>query len=191
MFKSNKGFTLIELLVVITIIGILATWAVTIYTSQIQKARDTTRINDSKALQAAIEQVYQDNTEYPHSDEFASWWIVNVKTFMERIPSDPKTGQLCNWTTPCDYIYLSNADNNTIAHGEYEISTAFENDWNVRSKAAWDSWSDPIRLESWIDITTNDSSYGAIITSSWCLQIDWTAADGSENQPIKIAATCL
>lgn len=47
----QKGFTLIELLVVITIIGILATGAVTVYTSQIQKARDTTRISDIKAIQ--------------------------------------------------------------------------------------------------------------------------------------------
>jgi general secretion pathway protein G len=67
---TKLGFTLIELLVVITIIGILATGAVTMYTSQIQKARDTTRINDQKALQSAIEQVYQDNTEYVHADEF-------------------------------------------------------------------------------------------------------------------------
>jgi prepilin-type N-terminal cleavage/methylation domain-containing protein len=44
IFKSVKAFTLIELLVVITIIGILATGAVAIYTSQIQKARDTTRL---------------------------------------------------------------------------------------------------------------------------------------------------
>jgi general secretion pathway protein G len=58
--QDKKGFTLIELLVVITIIGILATGATTVYTSQIQKARDTTRISDMKALQSAIEQVYQD-----------------------------------------------------------------------------------------------------------------------------------
>jgi general secretion pathway protein G len=50
--QNNKGFTLIELLVVITIIAILATGAVATYTSQIQKARDTTRINDVKALQS-------------------------------------------------------------------------------------------------------------------------------------------
>jgi len=69
---KKLGFTLIELLVVITIIGILATGATTIYTAQIQKARDTTRINDVKALQSAIEQVYQDTSEYPHSNTFAS-----------------------------------------------------------------------------------------------------------------------
>ncbi len=61
----KQGFTLIELLVVITIIGILATGAVSVYTSQIQKARDTTRINDVKALQSGVEQYYQDTYVYP------------------------------------------------------------------------------------------------------------------------------
>jgi general secretion pathway protein G len=66
LVKNNtRGFTLIELLVVITIIGILATGATTVYTSQIQKARDTTRINDIKALQAGVEQAYQDQSVYP------------------------------------------------------------------------------------------------------------------------------
>ena len=49
---SKKAFTLIELLVVITIIGILATGATAVYTSQIQKARDTTRINDLEAFKS-------------------------------------------------------------------------------------------------------------------------------------------
>jgi general secretion pathway protein G len=65
MNSLKKGFTLIELLVVITIIGILATGAVTTFTSQIQKARDTTRISDVKALQSGIEQFYQDTSAYP------------------------------------------------------------------------------------------------------------------------------
>jgi general secretion pathway protein G len=62
---QKKGFTLIELLVVITIIGILATGGVAIYTSQIQKARDTTRIGDIKVIQSGVEQNYQDAGEYP------------------------------------------------------------------------------------------------------------------------------
>ncbi len=66
MIKTlQKGFTLIELLVVITIIGILATGAVTTFTSQIQKARDTTRISDLKALGGGVEQFYQDTSVYP------------------------------------------------------------------------------------------------------------------------------
>jgi len=53
MRKLNKlAFTLIELLVVITIIGILATGATTVYTSQIQKARDATRLTDINAIKS-------------------------------------------------------------------------------------------------------------------------------------------
>lgn len=50
--KTKKAFTLIELLVVITIIAILATGATTVYTAQIQKARDSTRFTDLNAVQA-------------------------------------------------------------------------------------------------------------------------------------------
>jgi len=94
MLKRAKagGFTLIELLVVITIIGILATGAVTVYTTQIQKARDTTRIRDVDALKGAAEQVYQDDSEYPHSDTFVS----QTNVYIKRLPSDAKHGQTCN-----------------------------------------------------------------------------------------------
>ena len=96
--KNKKiAFTLIELLVVITIIWILATGAVTTYTSQIQKARDTTRISDIKALQSWVEQVYQDDWEYPHSNTFFN----QVVPYVPKLPSDPKHAQPCNdwWTS--------------------------------------------------------------------------------------------
>lgn len=63
--QNTKGFTLIELLVVITIIGILAVGGTATYTSQIQKARDSTRMTDLSALRSGIEQYYQDYAEYP------------------------------------------------------------------------------------------------------------------------------
>jgi len=175
MLKNKQGFTLIELLVVITIIGILATGAVTIYTAQIQKARDTTRINDMKALQSAVEQVYQDSWEYPHSDEFATWWTVNVRTYMEKIPEDPKSTQTCNGGTACDYLYIVADDSNSIAYWVYELSTWLENDWNVSTKAAT-SWNDPVRFELWLTTDNLVTTHAGGITTAWCLQVDWSAA---------------
>lgn len=153
--NNKKAFTLIELLVVITIIGILATSAVSIYTSQIQKARDTTRINDVKALQSSIEQVYQDDWEYPDAD--ATTFSTAVEIYMSNIPVDAKNTQPCAtpttaWTndsTHLWYVYNSWDDANGIALWSYEISTWFENLWNVDKKASDDNWDDNARLEMW------------------------------------------
>ena len=163
----KKGFTLIELLVVITIIGILATGATTVYTSQIQKARDTTRINDVKALQAAVEQFYQDVSEYPSTDPTSAkgkymTWVI---TYMPKLPRDPKSWEPCNKGTLatsswCDYIYAVAHDSNGIEFWEYKISTAFENNWNITGKAAkdWGLAAELNRYEIWLDIGTDKST---------------------------------
>jgi len=161
--QNNKGFTLIELLVVITIIGILATGAVATYTSQIQKARDTTRINDIKALQSWVEQFYQDAGEYPSQWASFSWVVV----YTPKIPKDPKTGQECNGSS-CDYAYQVNSDANTVVRQEYELSIWFENAWTKTSKWGWDGWNDPNRLEIWIDLGGNDTRLnGKQALNSW------------------------
>lgn len=145
----KKGFTLIELLVVITIIGILATGAVTVYTSQIQKARDTTRLNDIKALQSAVEQVYQDASEYPDADVLHT----EIVTYLPSFPKDSKSGKTCassgSGTVDCGYIYGVGDDINGITLGSYEISTALENRGNIDSKAtqAADNGDDDDRIE--------------------------------------------
>lgn len=146
---AKTGFTLIELLVVITIIGILATGATTVYTSQIQKARDTTRITDLKALESGIEQYYQDDTQYPQGG--ASWVAtsgLSVTDYLPTLAEDPKHNQTCN-ASRCGYIYAVWADSVGIERWAYEISTAFENEGNRLSKAddINDNWDDENRLE--------------------------------------------
>lgn len=150
--RIKSGFTLIELLVVITIIGILATWAVSVYTSQIQKSRDSVRITDLKALQWGIEQFYQDKWEYPTPAVF-SW----VTAYVPTMPSDPKTGQ-ASANSVFEYLYNVSADSNTIANQEYEVSCHFEQSWNITWKAETDWWNDLFRLEQGINISDTDQS---------------------------------
>ena len=197
--KLKRGFTLIELLVVITIIGILATGAVAVYTAQIQKARDSTRINDIKAIQSGVEQVYQDSWEYPHSDAFTGWtWSVTwVANYVELIPSDAKFGQPCNGGDLCWYIYASSVDENSILYWEYELSTAFENEWNRTNKAETDHWNDNNRFEIWIQVWTirhNTSSASSTATKSnitWCrLVTDGTSVPATGTAAIFLWDDC-
>ena len=93
-------------MVVITIIGILATGAIVTYTTQIQKARDTTRVEDLKAIQSAVDQYYSDKTVYPDPAAAAptgttpatpaSGHISLISEYIARIPKDTKTGSPCN-----------------------------------------------------------------------------------------------
>lgn len=158
MIKTlQKGFTLIELLVVITIIGILATGAVTTFTSQIQKARDTTRISDLKALGGGVEQFYQDTSVYPQgAADWTSWASTLVTNYVPSLAEDPKHDQTCNGSR-CGYVYTVGADSVGIVQGAYEVSVAFENQGNVSSKAidTSDNGNDPNRLEQGSGLPTN------------------------------------
>ena len=158
----KKAFTLIELLVVITIIGILATGATTVYTSQIQKARDATRLNDIKALQAWIEQDYQDNWVYPDKWSAFSW----VTVYVPSLPQDPKTGE-ASGNSVFDYLYSVSDDANTIDNQEYEVSTHFEQEGNITSKAEADGWDDDYRWEAWIDIDDATDKPTVVSIAGW------------------------
>jgi prepilin-type N-terminal cleavage/methylation domain-containing protein len=161
----KKGFTLIELLVVITIIWILATGATSVYTSQIQKARDSTRLNDIQVLQSAVEQAYQDGQEYPTTKgaDFAT----AIQDYIDRFPEDPKFLKPWNKSWEKDdtkrptlwYTYNVWTDDNWIEQSKYEVSTAFEANWNITSKAKKDAWNDKNRLEIWIKVDSMDSSF--------------------------------
>lgn len=180
----KKGFTLIELLVVITIIGILATGATTVYTSQIQKARDTTRVSDMKALQGAVEQAYQDDGQYPW---LGTNFDADVDAYMPRLPSDPRSG--IAGVSAFDYLYNGSQDTNNIPFQEYELSTTFEQSGNLTTKAAdtADSGNDNNRLEIGINLgdtqhaTTVNNAIGTYTAANRCVAVGWwnATADGT------------
>ena len=62
---TATGFTLLELLVVISIIGLLATFAVVAVQNARVKARDTRRLHDMKQITKALEMYNDDFKEYP------------------------------------------------------------------------------------------------------------------------------
>lgn len=177
--NTKLGFTLIELLVVITIIGILATGAVSVYTSQIQKARDSTRLTDIGAVRAWIEQFYQDKAQYP--DSSATTWTYSFSWVIEytpKLPKDPKSWTARTWAA-FDYIYTVWQDENTVIWQDFEISTTFEQSWNIDNKAATDGWNDNVRYELWIDLTWNSTDVINKIDTWWsllCVAQGWWAA---------------
>ncbi len=163
--RSIRGFTLIELLVVITIIGILATGAVAVYTSQIQKARDTVRISDIGTIQKGLEMWYNDKALYPDTTAFTG-----IVIYAPKIPKDAKSGQPCSagtngsGGTACDYIYTVIQDTNGILNGTYKLSSGFEDKGNVDTRAVntKDGGSDDTRYEIGLELTRaqNDTKCG-------------------------------
>jgi prepilin-type N-terminal cleavage/methylation domain-containing protein len=61
----SSGFTIVELLIVIVVIGILAALVIVTYNGIQQKARDTERKTDVKALQGHLEAYWANNAKYP------------------------------------------------------------------------------------------------------------------------------
>ena len=173
--KTNviKGFTLIELLVVITIIGILATGWVTVFTSQLERARDSTRITDIAQLQGAIEQYNSDSGRYPSSMVNSATLRWDLEIYLPGLfPQDPRHHiSACrqeSWTSRirCRYMYgTSNASSI-----DYEVSTRFESAANVRNMADNDNdgGNDDDSYETWINLTWIDTSHN---TGSVDLQV--------------------
>ncbi|MFH1426232.1 MAG: prepilin-type N-terminal cleavage/methylation domain-containing protein [Candidatus Kerfeldbacteria bacterium] len=117
--KIQKGFTLIELLIVVAIIGLLATLAIVSLTSAQQRARDTKRVADAKAIQTALELYWNANADYPLIPVGKTWTTLgsDVSAYMSAIPVDP------DHDTGTYYDYLLNGTNND----QYYIGVILEN----------------------------------------------------------------
>ena len=168
---TSLWFTLIELLVTITIIGILATGVVSVYTSQTAKARDATRISDINALKGALFSYYSDTGHMIQKpalsiNQFntaAATAITkdrikdmrdNFLTYVDTIPSDPHS-----WKQHVTHPRFLQAPIATPlwTYGEYGYAT---DNWNryelsiaLEATSSEDSWDDPYRYEIWSDLS--------------------------------------
>lgn len=109
--KTQNGFTLIELIIVIAIMSILSAllFAIIDPLSQFQKANDGRRKSDLRQIQQALEGYYQDNGQYPASnnayqivraDGSAAVWGQQWIPYMNVVPPAP-TGA---------YVYFAGSD---------------------------------------------------------------------------------
>lgn len=92
-YKSkDQGFTIVELLIVIVVIGILAALVVTTFTGIQQKARNTERQTDIKAIHGQVEAYYAQNGRYPTLANLndSTFRSANMKGLDEEALSDPK-----------------------------------------------------------------------------------------------------
>lgn len=149
---ASKGFTLIELLVVITIIGILATGATTVYTTAQQKARDSVRQSDLMGVKSALEQSYSDNAVYPA----ATATTLETDGYIDTVPSDPKNVAGTSDATTYQYVYGAADAASGIQAQLYEVSANFENS-NNDAKETGDGGDDTDKWE--VGNGTVDTSY--------------------------------
>lgn len=130
MFKLiKKGFTLIELLIVIAIIGILTAIVTTNLQAVRQRARDTRRKSDLRAIQQSLRLYYNDAKSFPRSTVSfdidgcgatpCSWggaFSNSSAVYMNALPTDPSSS-----TTTIKYKYFSNSDD------QYALIAKLEN----------------------------------------------------------------
>ncbi len=90
--NKQQGFTIVELLIVIVVIGILAALVITTFTGIQQKARDTERTTDVKAIHGQVEAYYAQNGVYPTLANLndSTWRGTNMKGLDQEALKDPK-----------------------------------------------------------------------------------------------------
>ena len=92
--KRSAGFTLIEVLVVMTIIVVLASISLALYTNSVTRANESVLKVDLFQMREALDQYYADKNKYPSSLE-----VLVEEKYVRAIPQDPFTKSTDTWQT--------------------------------------------------------------------------------------------
>ena len=90
--RSSSGFTLIELLVVVSIIVILASVSLALYTNSVTRAKEAVLKTDLVQMREALDQYYADKGKYPSTLD-----TLVEERYIRNIPPDPFTGTADTW----------------------------------------------------------------------------------------------
>lgn len=129
--ESRSGFTLIELMIVMSLIVILASIALAVYTNSVTRAKESVLKEDLFRMRDAIDQYYADKGKYPSTlDELVS------DKYIRAIPVDPFTQSAETWqTVPSE----PDPNNPTADPGVYDVKSGSDqkaldgtnySDWN-------------------------------------------------------------
>ena len=120
--KKSGGFTIIELMVVISIIMIIVSIAVPIYTQSILRAKEAVLRQDLFAMRSAIDQYTMDKSKAPQALR-----DLMQEGYLREIPKDPFTNSRDTWQVVQEDVLLSIDQNQpgiTDVHsGSNRIST--------------------------------------------------------------------
>jgi general secretion pathway protein G len=100
--KKPGGFTIIELMVVISIIMIIVSIAVPIYTQSIKRAKEAVLRQDLFAMRSAIDQYTMDKSKAPQALH-----DLMQEGYLREIPKDPFTDSRDTWQVAQEDVLLS------------------------------------------------------------------------------------
>jgi general secretion pathway protein G len=115
---SEGGFTLIELMIVMSLIVILASIGLAVYTNSVTRAKESVLKEDLFRMRDAIDQYYSDKGQYPSSLQD----LVSQK-YLRSIPVDPFTNSADTWReVPAE----PDPTNPTVQSGVYDVKSGSE-----------------------------------------------------------------
>lgn len=135
--RKQQGFTIVELLIVIVVIGILAGLVITTFTGIQQKARNTERQTDIKAIHGQVEAYYAQNGKYPTLGNLndSAWRTLNMKGLDAEALKDPKGSAQTLVASPASNAYAyavfaadgtTACDNSTTDCAVYTLTATYE-----------------------------------------------------------------
>ena len=97
--RRETGWTLVELLVVLSLVAVLASMAMSSYSTAVTRSREAVLKEDLFRMRDAIDQYFADRNEYPEGLQ-----SLVAAGYLRTIPDDPFTGSNTSWQSiPAEY----------------------------------------------------------------------------------------